>query len=59
MCYLFIDNVFPSLTFPKMCVFINMVITQAKNGSQNMILMAFDGKFNEKKDEMKGISKGF
>ena len=32
--------------------FINMVITRATNGSPDMICMAFDGKFKEKKDEI-------
>ena len=32
--------------------FINMVITGVKNGSPDMILTAFDGKFDEKKDEI-------
>ena len=29
-----------------------MVITPVKNGSPDMILMAFDGKIDEKKDEI-------
>ena len=29
----------------------NMVITRVENGSPDMILAAFDGKFDEKKDE--------
>ena len=29
-----------------------MVITEVKNGSPDMILTAFDGKFGEKKDEI-------
>ena len=29
-----------------------MVITRGKNGSPDMILTAFDGKFDEKKDEI-------
>ena len=29
-----------------------MVITRVKNGSADMILTAFDGKFDEKKDEI-------
>ena len=32
-----------------MVTFINMVITRVKNGSPDMILTAFDGKFDEKK----------
>ena len=36
----------------KMVTFIDMVITRVKNGSPDMILTAFDGKFNEKKDEI-------
>ena len=32
--------------------FINMVITRVKNGSPNMIVTAFDGKTDEKKDEI-------
>ena len=35
-----------------MVTFINMVITRDKNGSADMILIAFDGKFDEKKDEI-------
>ena len=35
-----------------MVTFINMVITRVKNGSPDMILMAFDGKCKEKKDEI-------
>ena len=36
----------------KMYAFINMVITRVKNGSPDMILTAFDGKFDEKNDEI-------
>ena len=36
----------------KMYVFTNMVITRVKNRSPDMILTAFDGKFDEKKDEI-------
>ena len=36
----------------KIVTFINMVITVVKNGSPDMILTAFDGKFHEKKDEI-------
>ena len=36
----------------KMYVFINMVITRETNGSSDMILTAFEGKFDEKKDEI-------
>ena len=36
----------------KMVTFINMVITGIENGSPDMILTAFDGKFHEKKDEI-------
>ena len=36
----------------KMYVFINIVITQVKNESPDMILTAFDRKFHEKKDEI-------
>ena len=32
--------------------FINMVITRVKHGSPEMIVTAFDGKFDEKKDEI-------
>ena len=39
----------PSSLPPKMYVFMNMVITQVKNGSPDMIPTAFEGKFNEKK----------
>ena len=35
-----------------MVTFINMVITRVKNGSPDMILTPFDGKFDEKKDEI-------
>ena len=34
----------------KIVTFINMVITGVKNGSPDMILTPFDGKFDEKKD---------
>ena len=43
---------FPSLTFTKIYVFINIVITRIKNGSPDMILTPFDRKFDEKKDEI-------
>ena len=33
----------------KMVTFINMVITGIENGSPDMILTAFEGKFHEKK----------
>ena len=36
----------------KMYTFINMVMTWVKNRSPDMILTAFDGKFDEKKDEI-------
>ena len=35
-----------------MYAFIDMVITRAENGSPDMILTAFDRKFDEKKDEI-------
>ena len=35
-----------------MVTIINMVITGVENGSPDMILVAFDGKFDEKKDEI-------
>ena len=35
-----------------MITFINMVITGVKNGSPDMIPVAFDRKFDEKKDEI-------
>ena len=35
-----------------MVTFIKMVITRVKNKSPDMILTAFDGKFDEKKDEI-------
>ena len=35
-----------------MVTFIKMVITRVKNGSPDMILTAFEGKFDEKKDEL-------
>ena len=31
---------------------VEQIITRVKNGSTDMILTPFDGKFNEKKDEM-------
>ena len=43
---------FPSITFTKMYVFINMVITHVKNWSPDMILTPFDRKFDEKKYEI-------
>ena len=42
----------PIQPLTKIHVFINMVITQVKNGSPDMILTAVDGKFHEKKDEI-------
>ena len=36
----------------KMVTFINMVINGIENGSPGMILVAFEGKFDEEKDEM-------
>ena len=36
----------------KMYVFMNMVITRDKNGSPDMIMTAFEGKFDETKDEI-------
>ena len=36
----------------KIVTFINMVLIGVKNGSPDMILTPFDGKFNEKKDEI-------
>ena len=36
----------------KMVTFINMVINGIENGSPDMIPVAFDGKFDEKKDEI-------
>ena len=36
----------------KMYVYINMVISWVKNRSPDMILTAFDVKFDEKKDEI-------
>ena len=35
-----------------MFIFINMVITRVKNKSPDMIQTAFEGKFDEKKDEI-------
>ena len=35
-----------------MVTFINMVITRVKNESPDLILTAFDGKFDENKDEI-------
>ena len=54
----FFPSLFPSphiyiYTFiSKMVTFINMVITRVKNGSPDMILTAFEGKFDAKKDEI-------
>ena len=36
----------------KIVTFINMVITGVKNGSLDMILTPFDGKINEKTNEL-------
>ena len=36
----------------KIVTFINIVITGVKNWSPDMILTAFDGKFDENKDEI-------
>ena len=35
-----------------MYTFINMVINGVENGSPDMIMVAFDKKFDEKKDEI-------
>ena len=35
--------------YKKMVTFINMIITHVKNGSPDMILTPFDGKFHETK----------
>ena len=35
-----------------MFIFINMVISRVKNGSPDMILTAFEGKFDENKNEI-------
>ena len=35
-----------------MVTFVNMVITGVENGSPDMIPVAFEGKFDEKKDEI-------
>ena len=35
-----------------MVTFMKMVITRVENGSPDMIPVAFEGKFDEKKDEM-------
>ena len=37
----------------KMYAFINMVITGVENGSPDMIPVAFEGKFDETKDEIR------
>ena len=42
-----------------MFISINMVITRVKNGSPDMILAAFDGKFDEKKDEIPSTAFAF
>ena len=36
----------------KMVTFIKMVITRVKHRSLDMIMMAFEGKFDETKDEV-------
>ena len=36
----------------KVVTFVNMVITGVENGSPDMILVAFDRNFDEKKDEI-------
>ena len=41
-----------SLYISKIVTFMNMVIIGVKNGSPDMILTAFNGKFDEKKDEI-------
>ena len=40
------------LHISKIVTFLNMVISGVKNGSPDMILTTFDGKFDEKKDEI-------
>ena len=42
----------PTVRISKIVTFINMDITGVKNGSSDMILTPFDGKFHEKKDEL-------
>ena len=51
-----VDIVF-NLLFNRGChpiqpLFINIVITRIKNGSPDMILTAFEGKFDEKQNEI-------
>ena len=41
-----------TIRISKIVTFINMVITGVKNGSPDMILTPFDGKLDEKKDEI-------
>ena len=50
--YLGPQSVSKSENLTQMNVFINMVITRAKNRSPDMILKPFDGKLNEKKNEI-------
>ena len=36
----------------RIVTFINMVINEVENGSRDMILVAFEGKFDEREDEI-------
>ena len=42
----------PTVRISKIVTFMNMVITGVENGSPDMIPVAFEGKFDEKKDEI-------
>ena len=44
-----IERAIEQAIISKMYTFINMVMTRVKNRSPDMILTAFDGKFDEKK----------
>ena len=44
--------VYTYIGISKIVTFINMVVNGVENGSPDMILVAFDGKIDEKKDEI-------
>ena len=50
--YIYIYALLMYIYISKIVTFINMVITGVKNGSPDMILTAFDWKFDEKKNEI-------
>ena len=49
MCGSGVVYIYISIYISKIVTFINMVINEVENGSPDMILVAFDRKFDEKK----------